>query len=231
MDRGSPICERGCKKIVEYFKNNVPQCQIAKALQISSSIVHNIIKRFRETGAVSSGLKRRETFQCVVSVQFKSSISDDMGVHKCIQYGQLVCFGRHYECWKVSKGFRATYAPLQTSSISGKALCISAGQCKTTYCSYYNSMASSRRVRVLNWPVCSPDLSPIENIWSINKRKIRQRRPQTLQQLEIRQEWDQIPTTPETHNLDAQTSSSGFEKKRRCYTMVNMPPSQLFWDL
>jgi len=32
----------------------------------------------------------------------------------------------------------------------------------------------------------------------------------------------------ETHNLDAQTSSSCFEKKRRCYTMVNMPPSQLF---
>ncbi len=27
-------------------------------------------------------------------------------------------------------------------SISGKALCISAGQCKTTHCSYYNSMAS-----------------------------------------------------------------------------------------
>ncbi len=54
----------------------------------------------------------------------------------------------------------------------------------------------SRRVRVLNWPACSPDLSPIENIWSIIKRKIRQRWPQNLQQLEtyIRQEWDQIPT-------------------------------------
>ncbi len=53
MGRGSPICERVCKKIVEYFKNNVPQHQIAKALQISSSTVHNIIKRFRETGEIS----------------------------------------------------------------------------------------------------------------------------------------------------------------------------------
>ncbi len=53
MGRGSPICERVCKKIVEYFKNNVPQRQIAKALQISSSTMHNIIKRFRETGEIS----------------------------------------------------------------------------------------------------------------------------------------------------------------------------------
>ncbi len=54
----------------------------------------------------------------------------------------------------------------------------------------------SRRVQVLNWPACSLDLSTIENIWRIIQRKIRQRRPQTLQQLEtyIRQEWDQIPT-------------------------------------
>ncbi len=37
---------------------------------------------------------------------------------------------------------------------------------------------------------------PIENIWHIIKLKIRQRQPQTLQQLQtyIRQEWDQIPT-------------------------------------
>ncbi len=53
MGRGSPICERVRKKIVEYFKNNIPQRQIAKALQISSSTVHNIIKRFRETGKIS----------------------------------------------------------------------------------------------------------------------------------------------------------------------------------
>ncbi len=32
MGRGSPICKRVHMKIVEYFKNNVCQCQIAKAL-------------------------------------------------------------------------------------------------------------------------------------------------------------------------------------------------------
>ncbi len=53
MGRGSPICERVHKKIVEYFTNNVRQRQIAKALQISSSTVHNIIKSFRETGEIS----------------------------------------------------------------------------------------------------------------------------------------------------------------------------------
>ncbi len=53
MGRGSPICKRVCKKIVENFKNNVPQPQIAKALQISSSTVHNIIKRLREIGEIS----------------------------------------------------------------------------------------------------------------------------------------------------------------------------------
>uniref|UniRef100_A0A8C6NTK3 Tc1-like transposase DDE domain-containing protein n=1 Tax=Nothobranchius furzeri TaxID=105023 RepID=A0A8C6NTK3_NOTFU len=41
-----------------------------------------------------------------------------------------------------------------------------------------------RRIRVLRWPVCSPDRSPIENIWRIIKRKVRQRRPETIEQLD-----------------------------------------------
>ncbi len=53
MGRGSPICERVRKNIVEYFKNNDSKHQIAKALQISSSTVHNFIERFRETGEIS----------------------------------------------------------------------------------------------------------------------------------------------------------------------------------
>ncbi len=60
----------------------------------------SMFRRVQITDAVSSGLKRRETFQHGISVQLKScSISDGMGgVHKFIQYGQLACFGRPYEC-------------------------------------------------------------------------------------------------------------------------------------
>ncbi len=72
MGRGSPICERVHKKIVEYFKNNILQRQIAKTLQISSSTLHNIIKRFRETGEISvrKGQGQRPLFQ-VSSFKFQ----------------------------------------------------------------------------------------------------------------------------------------------------------------
>ncbi len=92
----------------------------------------------------------------------------------------------------------------------------------------------SRRVRVLNWPVFISDLSPIESIWCIIKRKMSKTTTNSSAAgnlYQARMGPNSNTKTPETHNLDAQMSSNCFEKKRRCYTMVNMPPSQLFWDL
>ncbi len=121
------ICEHGlvapsCPVGQGSFKMDcfkVEKCSMVRRVQIWRRVL-------RAIGIPSSML---------LAFSSKASIFDGMGVHKCIRYGQLACFERHYECWKVYKGFRATYAPLQM-------MCISAGQCKPTYCSYYNSMAS-----------------------------------------------------------------------------------------
>ncbi len=51
-----------------------------------------------------------------------------------------------------------------------------------------------KRVRVLDWPACSPDLSPIENVWRILKRKMQQRRPRTVAHLKtcLQEEWTKL---------------------------------------
>ncbi len=84
---------------------------------------------------VSSGLKRRKTFLRVISVQFKSQHLWWYGGAYVHTVWAFCMFWKALWMLKdIYKGFRATYAPLQMT-------CISAGQCKTIYCSYCNSMA------------------------------------------------------------------------------------------
>ncbi|KAK3545957.1 hypothetical protein QTP70_016982, partial [Hemibagrus guttatus] len=53
MGRGSPIPSMLRRKIVEQYQKEVSQRKIAKSLKLSSSTVHNIIQRFRESGTIS----------------------------------------------------------------------------------------------------------------------------------------------------------------------------------
>src|SRR4029434_2428716 len=46
-----------------------------------------------------------------------------------------------------------------------------------------NAWLRKKSVRVLDWPACSPDLSPIENVWRILKHEMRQQRPLTVAHL------------------------------------------------
>uniref|UniRef100_A0A8C1RUF4 Chloride channel, voltage-sensitive 2a n=1 Tax=Cyprinus carpio TaxID=7962 RepID=A0A8C1RUF4_CYPCA len=53
MGRGSPIPPMLRRKIAEQYQKGVSQRKIAKSLKLSSSTVHNIIQRFRESGTIS----------------------------------------------------------------------------------------------------------------------------------------------------------------------------------
>lgn len=73
-----------------------------------------------------------------------------------------------------------------------------------------------RRVWVLNRAACSPDLSPIANIWHILNWKIRQRRPSAAEHLEsyIKQERGDIPP-PKLQQLDPSVPSLHTVVKRK----------------
>ena len=52
MGRGSPLCAKLHEIIVSQFKDNVSQRKISNNLGLSLSTVHNIVKRFRESGEI-----------------------------------------------------------------------------------------------------------------------------------------------------------------------------------
>ena len=50
-------------------------------------------------------------------------------------------------------------------------------------CKNVKNWFSSNGIEVLEWPGNSPDLNPIENLWQIMKRKVRQHSPRNMQEL------------------------------------------------
>ncbi len=57
------------------------------------------------------------------------------------------------------------------------------------------SWLNDHGVGVLDWPANSPDLNPIENLWSIVKRKMRNNRPKNADELKatVKETWASIP--------------------------------------
>ncbi|GFU73331.1 transposable element Tcb1 transposase [Trichonephila clavipes] len=59
------------------------------------------------------------------------------------------------------------------------------------------NMLEAETIQRMEWPVCSPDLNPIEHVWDMLGRRIaaRPRPPATVRDLEIAllEEWNSIP--------------------------------------
>ncbi len=192
----APSCPVGQGHLNDCFK--VKKCSMVRRVQIWHSCWKS-----RTRG----GEDRRETFQRVISIQFKKPAS--LMVWGCISafgMGSLHVLEGTMNAERYIKVLEQHMLPSRWHLFQGRPCVFQQDNAKPHTAAITTAWLRSRRVWVLKLPACSPELSPKENIWQIIERKIRQRRPWTLQQLEIyiRQEWDQI-TTPQlqkNHNID-----------------------------
>lgn len=66
-------------------------------------------------------------------------------------------------------------------------------------------------VNVIDWPSCSPDIAPIENVWQVIKKKLRKNKFTDYNSLvsAIKREWKSLPldlATKLTHSMKNRVS-------------------------
>ena len=73
---------------------------------------------------------------------------------------------------------------------------------------------SSEVPEVIDWPSNSPDANPVENLWSIIKRRVEKRKPTNLEELNkfLHEEWINIDVVVLNHLVNSM--------KSRCLALI-----------
>ncbi len=177
------------KRLWNTLKTTFLNVKLQKPLQISSSTVHNIIKRLWETGEISvrKGQGRRPLLDARAFLALR---------RHCITH-------QHDSVIEITKWAQEYFQkPLSVNTIR-RAICSPPDDVN------FSRTMQNHILQLLKQYGFVVDNHNLFNSW----KPIAGKNGNNFQ------------------NLDAQTSSDCFEKKSRCYTMVDMPPPQLFWDL
>ncbi len=148
--------------------------------------------------AVCSGPKKKRIIQTVTSNKSKSQGLSWYGVVS-VPLAKVTCTSVMAPLMlkKYIEILEHNMLPSRRHLFQGRPCIFQQDNAKPHSAHITKSWLQRKSVRVLDWPACSPDLSPIENVWRILKRKMRQRRPRTVAHLKtcLQEEWDKI--TPE----------------------------------
>ncbi len=138
----------------------------------------------------------RGTESMLLEVQCEvSTVSDDLGCHVIYWCWSTVFSVVHSQRSHLPGHFRALHASFCWQALWRCWFHFPAGLGTCPHCQRYKNWFNDHVVTVLDWPANSPDLNPIENLWGIVKRKMRDTRPNNADELKatVKETWASIP--------------------------------------
>ncbi len=147
-----------------------------------------------ETRTQSLEEEWRGTESMLLEVQCEvSTVSDDLGCH--VMPWSTVFSEVHGQCSHLPGNFRALHASSADKLYGDADFIFQQDLAPAHTAKGTKSWFNDHGVTVLDWPANSPDLNPIENLWGIVKRKMRDTRPNNADDLKatVKETWASIP--------------------------------------